>query len=124
MAVGVQHLVGREEELAALFALLDTPDELPAFSAVVGAAGIGKTTLWLAAAEAAEARGYLVLSCRSSEAEARFSYVGLADLIGGVVPGVLPELPRPQRRALEAALSTLGSPKVNPPRRALSHSPS
>ena len=105
MAVGVQHLVGREEELAALFALLDTPDELPAFSAVVGAAGIGKTTLWLAAAEAAEARGYLVLSCRSSEAEARFSYVGLADLIGGVVPGVLPELPRPQRRALEAALS-------------------
>lgn len=105
MAVGVQHLVGREEELAALFDLLDTPDELPGFAAVVGAAGIGKTTLWLAAAEAAEARGYLVLFCRSSEAEARFSFVGMTDLIGGVVPDVLPELPRPQRRALEAALS-------------------
>lgn len=105
MAVGVQHLVGREEELAALFDLLETPDKLPAVAAVVGAAGIGKTTLWLAAAEAAEARGYLVLSCRSSEAEARLSFVGLADLIGGVVHDVLPELPRPQRRALETALS-------------------
>ncbi len=105
MAVGVQHLVGREEELAALFDLLDTPDKLPAFAAIVGAAGIGKTTLWLAAIEAAEARGYRVLSCRSSEAEARFSFVGLADLIGSVVADVLPELPRPQRHALEAALS-------------------
>ena len=35
----------------------------------------------------------------------RFSFVGLADLIGGVVPDVLPQLPRPQRRALEAALA-------------------
>ena len=50
-------------------------------------------------------RGYLVLSCRPAEAEAAFSFVGLADLIGGVVPDVLPQLPRPQRRALEAALA-------------------
>ncbi len=113
MAVGVQHLVGREEELAALFDLLDTPDELPVFAAVVGAAGIGKTTLWLAATEAADARGYLVLSCRASEAEARFSFVGLADLIGDVVPNVLPQLPRPQRRALEAALA-LSEPDGRP----------
>ena len=67
--------------------------------------GSARRLLWLAATEEAEARGYLVLSCRSSEAEARFSFVGLADLIGGVVADVLPELPRPQRRALEAALS-------------------
>ncbi len=53
----------------------------------------------------AEARGYLALSCRPTEAEAAFSFVGLADLIGGVVPDVLPELPRPQRRALETALA-------------------
>jgi DNA-binding CsgD family transcriptional regulator len=105
MAVSVRHLVGREDELAALLDLLDAPDELPAAAVVVGEAGIGKTTLSLAVAEAAEARGYLVLSCRLAEAEAAFSFVGLTDLIGGVVHDVLPQLPRPQRRALEAALA-------------------
>ena len=72
---------------------------------VVGEAGIGKTTLWLAAVEAAQARGYLVLSCRPAEAETAFSFAGLADLIGRVVTDLLPQLPRPQQRALEAALA-------------------
>jgi DNA-binding CsgD family transcriptional regulator len=105
VVVSVPHLPGREDELAALLDLLEAPDELPAAAVVVGEAGIGKTTLWLAAVEAAQARGYLVLSCRPAEAEAAFSFVGLADLIGGVVSDVLPQLPRPQRRALEAALA-------------------
>jgi DNA-binding CsgD family transcriptional regulator len=105
VAVSVRHLVGREDELAALLDLLAAPDGMFAAAAVVGEAGIGKTSLSLAAAEAAEAGGYLVLSCRPSEAEARFSFVGLADLIGGVVAEALPQLPRPQRRALEAALA-------------------
>ena len=105
LAVASRELVGREEELASLLDLLNARDELPAVAVVTGDAGIGKTTVWLAAVEAARARGYLVLSCRPAEAEAAFSFVGLADLIGGVVPDVLPELPRPQRRALEAALA-------------------
>ncbi len=105
MAVGVHNLVGREEELEPLLDLLDAPDQLPAVAAIVGEAGIGKTAVWLAALEAAEERGYRVLSCRAAEAEAGFSFVGLADLIGGVLPDVLPQLPRPQRRALEAALA-------------------
>jgi DNA-binding CsgD family transcriptional regulator len=105
VAISVPHLAGREDELAALLDLLEAPDELPAAAVVVGEAGIGKTTLWLAAVKAAEARGYLVLSCRPAEAEAAFSFVGLADMIGGVLPDVLPQLPRPQRRALEAALA-------------------
>jgi hypothetical protein len=105
MAVDVRHLVGREDELAALLDLLAAPDGLLVAAVVVGEAGIGKTALSLAAAEVAEARGYLVLSTRPSEAEARFSFVGLADLIGGVIGEVLPQLPRPQRRALEAALA-------------------
>lgn len=104
-AVGVRNLVGRDDELAALLGLLDAPEGSLTAAVVVGEAGIGKTTLSLQAAELAEARGYLVLSTRPSEAEARFSFVGLADLIGGVIPEVLPRLPRPQRRALEAALS-------------------
>ena len=102
---GVRHLAGREDELAVLVDLLDAPADALAAAVVVGEAGIGKTTLWLAATAAAEARGALVLSSRPSEAEARFSFVGLADLIGDVVVDLLPELPRPQRRALEAALA-------------------
>jgi DNA-binding CsgD family transcriptional regulator len=104
-AVGVGHLVGRDDELAALLGLLGAPEGSFAAAVVVGEAGIGKTTLSLQVAELAEARGYLVLSTRPSEAEARFSFVGLADLIGGVISEVLPQLPRPQRRALEAALA-------------------
>ena len=53
MAVSVRYLVGREDELAALLDLLAAPDELFAAAVIVGEAGIGKTTLSLAATEAA-----------------------------------------------------------------------
>jgi DNA-binding CsgD family transcriptional regulator len=69
-----------------------------------GEAGIGKTTVWLGGLEAATARGYRTLSCRPSEAETRFAFAGLADLLGAVAGDILPELPPIQRRALEAAL--------------------
>ncbi len=105
MAVGSHRLVGRNEEVDSLVRLLDAPNELPAAAAIVGEAGIGKTALWLAVVEEASARGYLVLSCRASEAEVRFSFSGLKDLLGGLVAEVLPELPPPQRRALEVALA-------------------
>ena len=105
MTVSVRHLVGREDELAALLDLLDASADSFAAAVIVGEAGIGKTTLSSAATQAAESRGYRVLSCRASEAEARFSFVGLSDLIGEDIGEVLPQLPRPQRRALEAALA-------------------
>jgi DNA-binding CsgD family transcriptional regulator len=105
VAVSLPHLPGREDEFAALLDLLEAPDELSAAAVVVGEPGIGKTALWLAAVEAAQAHGYLVLSCRPAEAEAGFSFVGLADLVRSVVGDVLPKLPRPQRRALETALA-------------------
>jgi DNA-binding CsgD family transcriptional regulator len=105
-------LVGREEELGALIRLLDAPDELPAAAVVVGEAGIGKTALWLTATEEAAARRYLVLSCRPSEAEARFSFSGLADLLGEHIAEVLPELAMPQRSALETALGISSSGPV------------
>jgi DNA-binding CsgD family transcriptional regulator len=105
-------LVGRDEELESLVRLLDAPDELPAAAVVVGEAGIGKTALWLAAAEEAAARSYIVLSCRPSAAEARFSFSGLADLLDGHVADVLPELAAPQRSALETALALSSSGPV------------
>ena len=104
MAVSVRHPLGREEELAALLDRLDAPAESFGVAVIWGEAGIGKTSLSNAVTEAAAELGYLVLSCRPSEVEAGFSFVGLADLLGGVVDDVLPDVPRPQRRALEAAL--------------------
>jgi DNA-binding CsgD family transcriptional regulator len=112
VAIRSHRLVGRDEELGSLVRLLDAPDELPAAAVVAGEAGIGKTALWLAAAEEAAARGYIVLSCRPSEAEARFSFSGLADLLGEQVAEVLPELAGPQRSALETALGLSSSGPV------------
>jgi predicted ATPase len=63
VAIGVQHLVGREEELAALLDLLGAVDKLPTVATLVGEAGIGKTTVLRVAAEAAEDQGYRVLCC-------------------------------------------------------------
>ena len=56
MEVSVPNLVGREEELAALLDLVDSPEELPSVTVVAGEAGIGKTALWLAGVELAAAR--------------------------------------------------------------------
>lgn len=102
--IAIRQLVSREEEAERILGLLGALDRLPAVAALVGEAGIGKTTLWLASVEAAEAAGYQVLSCRPSEAETRFSFSGLVDLIGNVIEPLLPELPPIQRRALEAVL--------------------
>ena len=78
---------------------------MPWVAVLVGEAGIGKTTLWLAACEAAEERGYRpLISCRPAETETHFSFAGLADLIGDVLEEALPELPGPQQQALAQAL--------------------
>ncbi len=77
-------LVGRGQEVAEIDRFLDRSKTGLHSLLLSGQAGIGKTTLWLDAVEAAQARGYLALSCRPTEAEAAFSFVGLADLIGGV----------------------------------------
>ena len=97
-------IVGREAEVAAIVATLDTADRPPGAIVLQGEAGIGKTTLWLAGISVAVARGYRVLSCRPSAAEARFSYVGLADLLGQIAGDVLSALPPIQRRAIDAVL--------------------
>jgi DNA-binding CsgD family transcriptional regulator/tetratricopeptide (TPR) repeat protein len=99
-----RHLTGRDEELQALVALFGARDELPRAALLVGEAGIGKTTLWLAASEAAEEVGYRVIASRPAETETRFSFVGLSDLLSDTVMEALPDLPAPQRQALEKAL--------------------
>src|SRR5262245_15468528 len=98
--------------MAELRDLLDLPDDLPAILVIAGEAGIGKTTLWLAGVESAAAGGYRVLSSRPSEAETRFSFAALTDLLEAAAGDVLPELPPIQRRALESAL-LLGESALN-----------
>jgi DNA-binding CsgD family transcriptional regulator len=102
--VTARHLVGREEELGAIVRFLDAPAQLPGAVVLPGEAGIGKTTLWLGSLDTAAAHGYRILSSRPSEAETRFSFAGLADLLGNAAGDFLPELPPVQQRALEAAL--------------------
>ena len=71
---------------------------------IVGAPGIGKTTLWEAALDRARDAGVRVLSTRGSAAEAKLSLTGLFDLADPLADDVLSHLPAPQRAALEIAL--------------------
>lgn len=98
----VSEIVGRDAELASLRAFVDG-DEADAL-VLEGEAGIGKSTLWLAAVEYARAQGLQVLSSRPSEPERGLAYVALGDLFEPVLDDVLPDLPPPRRRALEVAL--------------------
>lgn len=84
--------------------LLDGALQGPEAVLLEGEPGIGKTTVWLAAVEAASQRGFRVLTARPSAAEAQLSYAALADLLSSVEGSALDALPDPQRRALEAAL--------------------
>ena len=97
-------LIGREGELGAVVGLFEDRASLSGAVALYGEAGIGKTSLWTSGLDAAVARGYRVLVCRTSEVETRLAYAGLADLLRDVVDDVLPEMPPIQRRALEVAL--------------------
>jgi DNA-binding NarL/FixJ family response regulator len=68
---GVQKLVERERELAAMAELLDRTGAL---LVVEGGAGVGKTSLLEAACGLAARRGYDVLQARGSELEAEFAF--------------------------------------------------
>ena len=107
-------VVGREGELAAVTAFLNALPSGPTGLLLEGEAGIGKTTLWDAGVAAAAARSYVVLSSRSAESEAALSFAALGDLMDGVAGQVIPQLPPPQRRALEVAL-LIADPVGSPP---------
>src|SRR5207247_9553219 len=63
------------------------------------------STLWRAEIELARERGHRVLACQPTAAETAYSYAALGDLLANAAEEVLPELPAPQRRALEVALA-------------------
>jgi DNA-binding CsgD family transcriptional regulator len=98
-------LIGRTAELAAVEALVDHPDTGWRALLLVGEAGIGKTTVWLAAVARAVEVGYRVLSCRPAETEVSLPFVSLGDLLEPVFEESIASLPSVQQLALETALA-------------------
>ncbi|HEY1597473.1 MAG TPA: AAA family ATPase [Thermoleophilaceae bacterium] len=98
-------IIGREAELADVGRFLDrAPADGARALLLEGELGIGKTTVWQASLDLARERGYRVLGCAPASEEARLSFVAIGDLLAPVLDELLPELPGPQRRALEIAL--------------------
>lgn len=98
------YIVGRERELAAVGAFLAAVPDGPRALLLEGEAGMGKTTVWLAAVRAAEDRRFRVLQARPAESESRLSYAALADIVGVAFDEVRAALPGPQERALATVL--------------------
>jgi DNA-binding CsgD family transcriptional regulator len=101
-------MIGRETEIAAVEAFLDSLRAGPAALFVGGEPGVGKSVLWRAGVASARSRSFRVLLCRPAEVEAGLPYVALADLLEGIPQEVLASLPAPQREALEVALRRAG----------------
>jgi hypothetical protein len=111
--VGDAVVVGRDEEVAAVAAVLGAP-RFPLALVIEGEPGIGKTTIWQEAVQRAERDAFRLLTCRPAEAETTLSFAGLGDLLVDAFDEVDPELPAPQARALEVALRR-ADPGADPP---------
>lgn len=97
-------MFGREAERTRIGELLAAAAGGPVGIAIEGSAGIGKTTVWRDAVEAAGLGGFRVLVAAPSEADSALPFSGLGDLFDGLSRQALERLPDPQRRALRAAL--------------------
>ncbi len=95
-------LLGRLAELAACQQALSAGGGGAAAAVITGAPGIGKTTVWRAAADMQPA-GTVVLRTTGLQA-GQAGLANLADLLNPVADALLPRLPPPQAAALRAAL--------------------
>jgi ATP/maltotriose-dependent transcriptional regulator MalT len=98
-------IFGRQAELTEIERFLDSVDGgVSGLMLLSGQAGIGKTTLWSAGIEAAKERGYRVVAARPTQVETGLAFAALGDLLGPFLEIPIPDLPEPQREALDAAL--------------------
>src|SRR2546422_987134 len=95
-------LVGRDNELRTLDALIDGAPKQGGALVVLGEAGIGKSTLLRAAAQRARDAGLEVLETAGVESEAQLPFAGLHQLLRPVI-GAADGLPTAQRSALSSA---------------------
>jgi DNA-binding CsgD family transcriptional regulator len=105
-------IVGRETELARLATLVDAPGEHGRVLALLGDAGMGKTTLLANAAERARSAGMRVLSATGRESEASLAFAGLHQLLGPVLDAAA-GLPPHQAQALRGALGLAAEPAAD-----------
>jgi DNA-binding CsgD family transcriptional regulator len=96
-------LLGRDDELAQLYDLIDSIGRRGGALVVRGEAGIGKSSLLEAAAVRAGERNVTVASATGTPSEARFAFAGLRELLLPFLDA-RDRLPQPQRRALETAI--------------------
>jgi DNA-binding CsgD family transcriptional regulator len=113
-------VVGRGEELAAVERFLDRAAGGLAGLVLDGEPGIGKTTIWEAALDAAHRAGFAVLRSRPARSELGLTLGGLTDLFDAIDGSVLDRLPDPQRHALEVALLRVAPTGTLPDQRTLS----
>ncbi len=97
-------LIEHELELAAVDEFLASEGKPPSGLVFVGEAGIGKTTLWRYGLAAAAGAGYQVMATQATASESELGFTVLAALLQDKAAELLPELPVPQRRALEVAI--------------------
>jgi DNA-binding CsgD family transcriptional regulator len=97
-------VVGRDAELASIRDFVAGIGGGASALVLEGEAGMGKTTLWRAGVEAAEAAGARVLQAEPAESETALSFSGLGDLLDPVLDEALAPLPAAQRSALARAL--------------------
>jgi DNA-binding CsgD family transcriptional regulator len=97
-------VISRSAEFRAVSELLRSAGRRPTGLVIEGEAGIGKTTIWLAALEQARESGFRVLSARAGQAESVLAYAAVADLLGDVDQAVLAVLPDVQRIAVDRVL--------------------
>jgi DNA-binding CsgD family transcriptional regulator len=102
VATAPRLLLGRDRDLAELYALVDGIEDRGGALVVRGEAGIGKSALLAAARERAVDRGVTVVSTTGALSEAQLAFAGLHQLLLPLL-GRLDLLPDPQRQALETA---------------------
>jgi DNA-binding CsgD family transcriptional regulator len=110
----VSPIVGRDAELALIRQFVSDAREGPVALSIRGPAGIGKSTLWQTAVDAGRQAGFHIVSARPSEAEGQLPFASLNDLLGGILDAIDPDLPPPQRLALDVAM--LRAPNPSPGR--------
>lgn len=113
-------LISRDAELSAVDALLaEVATGTTSVLVLEGDAGIGKSTVWRAGVERAEARGFRVLSAAAVASDSAEAYSTLAGLLAEVDTGVLDQLPAPQRLAIDRVLSRAGGTGAGTDQRAV-----
>ncbi|MCZ8378291.1 LuxR C-terminal-related transcriptional regulator [Mycobacterium sp. CPCC 205372] len=97
-------MASRIAETAAVDEFLNSTRRDAGALVLEGDAGIGKSTLLIAAVEQARGLGYQVLVAHPAQAESVLAYAALTDLLGDVDPSAWDQLPPAQRHAVDRVM--------------------